>query len=757
MSDFFKKFLLEDPRRLTPGGRYVGLAAFGKHPGWDDHVEDLGLETESLNFAKTVLYVKGIGGQIDSGAWEKLDAAQQLPAFDHLFVWQRSGQILIGRLWSSSDGKGRTRYPMVICLHFVGVTLGSALKRALPALAELDERCVQTTSAEEVRGLLDRKRAALRETSQSTDLRGEYAFVSPEVLHKILQPSSEAKREGFLRVLYQIQSQMGAFAPDKFNGRANPSAIRAQQIRVPSAGETAEQALVFWSRFFLTKVDASVPLLLTLPLEGDWMDVTAGEPESQEFFCLRASPKAVPLVSEVPYTLDDAFRAKATAFLNGFLRGETTAADLQPAATVVAAGDSDAPAKGGWRKWLAAGAIIIIGAVATMVFLRQDGKQQAKVDASDARPKADMAKLEADRLAKEKVATPQENLPEQKYQTALKAGRAALNRKEYAEAISQAGVALENKAKDQEATQLLTEAQRQLDLANTAKAQEQKYQTALKSGRAALNRKEYAEAISQAGVALENKAKDQDATQLLTEAQRQLDLANTAKEQGQQRKAAEAAAAKEKADEQAKAKMDSAAANANKAADPKTAAASPPYAPPVGGEITNGIGMVLVPLPSGIWVGKYEVTQAEYRKVMKSNPSKSVNDRQPVEQVSWNDAKDFCRKLTEMERGKWPAGQVYTLPTEKQWTEFLGGQKLEDLPGRGVTGRGAPAVVGKSGPANKFGLFDVLGNVWEWCLDDDHGQKVLKGGAFNSTNSYAALLPDKQVPSCGFRCILAAK
>ena len=54
--------------------------------------------------------------------------------------------------------------------------------------------------------------------------------------------------------------------------------------------------------------------------------------------------------------------------------------------------------------------------------------------------------------------------------------------------------------------------------------------------------------------------------------------------------------------------------------------------------------MVLVPLPSGIWAGKYEVTQTEYRKVMKSNPSKSVNGRQPVERVAWNDAKEFCQQ-----------------------------------------------------------------------------------------------------------------
>ena len=141
MSDFFKKFLLEDPRKLSAAGRYVGLAAFGKHPGWDDHVEDLGLETQSLILAKTILYVNGIGGQIDSGAWEKLDATQQVPAFNHIFVWQRSGQFLLGRLWSSSDGKGRTRYPMVVCAHFAGVTLGWALKQGLPVLADLAEGC----------------------------------------------------------------------------------------------------------------------------------------------------------------------------------------------------------------------------------------------------------------------------------------------------------------------------------------------------------------------------------------------------------------------------------------------------------------------------------------------------------------------------------------------------------------------------------------------------------------------------------------
>src|SRR2546425_1786022 len=63
---------------LKPSGEArVTLAAFGKHPGWDDHLPGLGLETELLVQIKQVFYVRGIGGQIDSAAWERIDAARR--------------------------------------------------------------------------------------------------------------------------------------------------------------------------------------------------------------------------------------------------------------------------------------------------------------------------------------------------------------------------------------------------------------------------------------------------------------------------------------------------------------------------------------------------------------------------------------------------------------------------------------------------------------------------------------------------------
>ena len=78
-----------------------------------------------------------------------------------------------------------------------------------------------------------------------------------------------------------------------------------------------------------------------------------------------------------------------------------------------------------------------------------------------------------------------------------------------------------------------------------------------------------------------------------------------------------------------------------------------------------------VTLTKGYWLGKYEVTQAQYEAVMGTNPSSEwfIGADMPVNKVEWNDAKEFCQKLTEMMKaaGKLPEGYEYTLPTEAQW------------------------------------------------------------------------------------------
>lgn len=142
-----------------------------------------------------------------------------------------------------------------------------------------------------------------------------------------------------------------------------------------------------------------------------------------------------------------------------------------------------------------------------------------------------------------------------------------------------------------------------------------------------------------------------------------------------------------------------------------------------------------VTIPKGFYMGRYEVTQAQWQAVMKNNPSQFKGcDQCPVEQVSWNDSQEFIRRLNAMDNGF-----RYSLPSEAQWeyacragtaTEFAFGNSLSSVPAnfdgnypyagaaKGVN-RQKTTPVG-SFQSNAWGLYDMHGNVWEWCEDVWH-------------------------------------
>ncbi len=156
------------------------------------------------------------------------------------------------------------------------------------------------------------------------------------------------------------------------------------------------------------------------------------------------------------------------------------------------------------------------------------------------------------------------------------------------------------------------------------------------------------------------------------------------------------------------------------------------------------------------WLSKTEVTQKQYRQVMGRNPSFFKGDNNPVEKVSWNDAVKFCKKLTQREHasGRLPSEYEYTLPSEAQWeyacragtkTKYYWGNDFgeghcnaendvgssEDKQVAYFKRKGwstdSTMTVGKFAP-NQWGVYDMSGNVWEWCMDNWRDFKNAENG-----------------------------
>lgn len=211
------------------------------------------------------------------------------------------------------------------------------------------------------------------------------------------------------------------------------------------------------------------------------------------------------------------------------------------------------------------------------------------------------------------------------------------------------------------------------------------------------------------------------------------------------------------------------------------------------GSPTNEVGrydwegpQTAVTISRGYWMGKYEVAQGEYLAVMGSNPSwfngvrdgyydpgcecltnrdYGTNLNRPIESVSWPDATNYCATLTQRERvaGRIGTNWVYRLPTEAEWeyacrgwtsTQFSYGDdpsytNLTNYAWYGDNSGAMTHPVGQKLP-NPWGLYDMHGNVWEWCLDSFApytsaplsdpfvtfgSQRILRGGGSSSSSA----------------------
>ena len=208
-------------------------------------------------------------------------------------------------------------------------------------------------------------------------------------------------------------------------------------------------------------------------------------------------------------------------------------------------------------------------------------------------------------------------------------------------------------------------------------------------------------------------------------------------------------------------------------------------------DLGNGVKLEMVLIPAGkfmmgdqgrdhqvtltkpFYLGKYEVTQEQWQSVMRNNPSRTKGSNLPVTNVLWNDCKEFIKKLNTKTSGG------YRFPTEAEW-EFAcrTGTSTAYSYGDSITTNQAnfassdTKAVG-SYKANAFGLYDMHGNVWEWCEDwyggysgdavtDPKGSAtgdshVLRGGSFDAgagharSSSRGYILPISRYDGFGFR------
>jgi len=217
-------------------------------------------------------------------------------------------------------------------------------------------------------------------------------------------------------------------------------------------------------------------------------------------------------------------------------------------------------------------------------------------------------------------------------------------------------------------------------------------------------------------------------------------------------------------------------------------------------DLGNGVILELVKIPAGSFkmggdheinlksflLGKYPVTQKQWQQVMGDNPSNWKGDNLPVERITWHLAVEFCQKLSAK------TGRQVTLPSETQWeyaaragtTEnyFFGNNdnQLGEYAWYDKNSRSKTHPVGQKKP-NPWDLYDILGQVWEWCGDervDDYNQlpkdgralqnnntvrKILRGGSLYSYSSYCqcgyrgSAIMDDRSESIGCRLLVAPR
>lgn len=254
MDPSFQKDFLRDFKR---GNSTPALALFGKHPAWNDHMDDLGLATPSLRTCKRLLYLQGIAA---NAAREHVESAAPAP-YRHTLLWVRDQEAILLRIVESTDGRGRSFFPLVGACHFDLADAERSLRLVLPALRAFVDSSRALGSRDAViahhRHTQDHLRADLSHPPASSATNPPPAPPAPEEIEA-------------LRAL----SSSNSFSPRS----------------VPICRYDPAESLAALHRFWTSMPGSQHPLLIAQGDSDTQLSLAPGEPAKTDFWFLRARP-----------------------------------------------------------------------------------------------------------------------------------------------------------------------------------------------------------------------------------------------------------------------------------------------------------------------------------------------------------------------------------------------------------------------------------------------------------------------------------
>lgn len=304
----------------------ITVTAFGKHPAWADHIDNLPNPGPRLPPFKSLFYTNGIDPNVRR--WTRqltqdssndvhspaLDSHEDDPdtqqiRFGHRFCWWNPDAVIVGNLSPSSDLKQRRKYPLVLAAQCIGIDARWMRQHVWPTLDNANISCPTATSVEAVRQLLAAATEQLNQTLRSTPQPSDNFPAVPtgiDALRALCEsfqtqadhakpPAPHADPIEVIRFLYQVQ-------------RVTQSAPRAQDwigihLRLPALTDDALADMTLYQNAARHMTGDRTSVLTVTPDDQGWIDLVLGSPDSSYFLFLRSGN--LPYCTQIAYNLDD--------------------------------------------------------------------------------------------------------------------------------------------------------------------------------------------------------------------------------------------------------------------------------------------------------------------------------------------------------------------------------------------------------------------------------------------------------------------